>query len=154
MAYYKLILNDKRLKEDQVYPIVIRVTFNRNNTTITTGIRIKKDTSSQLVKRANPNISTLNQSLSELFNGVQKIIHRLLDSNEFSFEALKEGILEKSKPSKINTSTTITDFSKKVINELIESNRSGNAIVYKTGSNRLIEFEGEIKFKATRLQPT
>ena len=154
MAYYKLILNDKRLKEDQVYPIVIRVTFNRNNTTITTGIRIKKDTSSQLVKRANPNISTLNQSLSELFNGVQKIIHRLLDSNEFSFEALKEGILEKSKPSKINTGTTITDFSKKVINELIASNRSGNAIVYKTGSNRLIEFEGEIKFKATRLQPT
>jgi integrase/recombinase XerD len=40
MVYYKLILDDKRSKEDQIYPVVIRVTSNRVATTITTGIRV------------------------------------------------------------------------------------------------------------------
>ena len=40
MVYFKLLLNDKRLKSDNIYPIVVRVTYNRNNTTFITGIRV------------------------------------------------------------------------------------------------------------------
>jgi|GEM_PF-1083634 len=43
MVYYKLLLNNKREKADGIYPVVIRVTFNRNNTTINSGIRLKKN---------------------------------------------------------------------------------------------------------------
>ena len=42
MVYFKLLLNDKRLKSDNIYPIVVRTTYNRNNTTFNTGIRIEK----------------------------------------------------------------------------------------------------------------
>ena len=95
MVYYKLILNDKRQKSDGIYPVVLWVTFNGNNTTITSGIRLKNDdcdNNAQSVRRKNPNFQSFNQSLS--------------DENEFSFEALKEKLEEKSKPSKINTGTT------------------------------------------------
>ncbi|WP_411268008.1 Arm DNA-binding domain-containing protein [Pedobacter cryoconitis] len=40
MVYYKLILNDKRSKSDQIYPIVVRVTSNRISTTVSTGLRV------------------------------------------------------------------------------------------------------------------
>jgi hypothetical protein len=43
MVYLKFVLNDKRPKEDNIYPIVIRVTYNRNNTSISTGLRVKID---------------------------------------------------------------------------------------------------------------
>ena len=88
MVYYNLVLNDKHLKENEIYPVEIRLTFKRQNTTISTGIRVKKyewDTTNQLVMRSNPNFNTLNQSLSDFFNKIQKIIHQLLDENQFSF---------------------------------------------------------------------
>ena len=152
MVYYKLILNDKRTKEDQIYPVVVRITFKRNNTTVNSGIRVKKaewDSSTQSVKRINPNFNSLNQSISEFYLKIQKTIHQLSDDNEFSFEALKEKLEEKSKPSKINTGITFNLFSKAVIQELLAINRTGNAIVYQTGTNRLLGFlnNRSIKFK-------
>jgi integrase/recombinase XerD len=77
MVYYKLILNDKREKADDIYPVVLRVTFNRNNTTITSGIRVKKeewDNTTQSIKRTNPNHQALNQSIFEFYLKVQEII--------------------------------------------------------------------------------
>jgi hypothetical protein len=152
MVYYKLILNDKREKTDKIYPVVLRVTFNRNNTTITSGIRVKKDEwdeSAQLIKRINPNHQALNQSVFEFYLKVQKIIHQLADDNEFSFESMKEKLEESSKPSKINTGTSFNEFSEKVIQELYAINKTGNAIVYQTGSNRLLDFvkNRNLKFK-------
>lgn len=43
MVYYKLTLNDNRETKEKTYPIVVRVTFNKNNTTLTTGIRVRKE---------------------------------------------------------------------------------------------------------------
>lgn len=152
MVYYKLILNDKRHKADEIYPVVLRVTFNRNNTTISTGIRLKRedwDDTTHAVKRTNPNFQSLSQSLPEFYLNIQKIIHQLSDENEFSFETLRERLEVKSKPSKINTATTFNEYSTKVIQELYAINRTGNAIVYQTGSNRLLAFVNNknLKFK-------
>ena len=52
MVYYKLILNDKRATNDGLYPVVVRITYNKNNTTINTGVRVKTNqwySSSQLI---------------------------------------------------------------------------------------------------------
>jgi integrase/recombinase XerD len=57
MVYFKVLLNDKRQKADNIYPIVVRVTFNRNNTTFNTGIRVKNnlwDEPSAKVKHQHP----------------------------------------------------------------------------------------------------
>ncbi len=152
MVYYKLILNDKRFKEDQIYPIVIRISYNRSNTTLTTGIRIKKDdwhSALGQVRKTNPNFQALNKAIIEFYLKVQKVVHLLQDSNEFSFDLLNKKLSEQIKPCKINTSVSFNEFSQKLIQDQFAINRSGNAIVYRTASNRLINYAGgkTIRFK-------
>lgn len=157
MVYYKLTLNDKRETKEKTYPIVVRVTFNKNNTTLTTGIRIKKehwDSESQLVNKSNANFQLLNKTISEFYLKIQKIIHQLDDNEEFSFAALKESLDEKAKPYKINTNITFNEYSTQIINELFAINKVGNALVYQTASNRLIGFAKERKLKFKEIDYT
>jgi integrase/recombinase XerD len=153
MVYYKLILDTKRVKQDGLYTVVVRITFNKNNTTLSTGTRVRKehwDNSSQLVLKSNPNFQKLNQSISEAFLKIQKLIHELDDLHEFSFAALKERIDENLKPYKqVSGGTTFNDFSAELIKNLFDINKVGNALVYQTASNRLVGFAKgrKLKFK-------
>jgi hypothetical protein len=38
MVYYKVILDDRTPKEDEVYPVIILVTYNRTNTSLSIGV--------------------------------------------------------------------------------------------------------------------
>lgn len=110
MVYYKLVLNDKRVREDSTYPIEIRITYLRKITTIATGIRVKKDhwdSHAQLVRKT-PKFQKLNQSIGEIFLKVQKIIHELDDCRTFSFVALRERLYNKAKPSRIQVLTKLS----------------------------------------------
>ena len=76
MVYYKLVLNDKRPKIDNIYPIEIRITSNRKNTTVSTGIRISKDYSVDARSQIKPfssNLQLLNIQLTGEFSKVQKL---------------------------------------------------------------------------------
>jgi integrase/recombinase XerD len=155
MVYLKFVLNDKRLKEDNLYPVVIRVTHNRNNTTISTGIRVSAndwDKALGQVKRTNPNFQLLNKKLTELHLKIQKVALQLDDNNEFSFENLKEGLIDK--PKVIQRSLTFNEYAKQIIQEFKEVKRTGNAIVYQTAVNRLEQFCGHSKLKFTEINFT
>lgn len=92
MVYYKLILDERRLKEDQIYPVIVRVIHNRKNSSLATGIRINKvnwNPVSSQVERSDPNYQQLNKSIGEYYQKVQKLIHQLEDEEEFSFDELK-----------------------------------------------------------------
>ncbi|WP_423147006.1 phage integrase SAM-like domain-containing protein [Rubrolithibacter danxiaensis] len=147
-----MILDERRSKADNVYPVIIRVIHNRKNTSIATGIRVQKDywdeQSSQL-KRTHPNFSVVNPTLLETYLKVQRVIHQLEEVREFSFEALKERLSEQPEASKVYSKVSFNEFSKNLVQDLISINRSGNAIVYRTASNRLITFADnkQIKFK-------
>ena len=70
MVYYKLTFNDKRETKKKTYPIVVRVTFSRNNTTLTTGIRVRKEhwnSESQLVNKSNPSFQIFNKTISKFY---------------------------------------------------------------------------------------
>ncbi len=157
MVHYKLILNDKRESKEQVYSVVVRITFNKNNTTLSTGIRVKRehwDANTQKVLKAHPNFQVLNKTISEFYLKIQKVIHQLDENEEFSFAALKERIDEKAKPYKINTNITFNEYSTQIINELFAINKVGNALVYQTASNRLIGFAKERKLKFKEIDYT
>lgn len=101
MVYYKLVLNGKRPKADQIYPIVIRVTFNRISTTVSTGVRIHSnlwDSDKSLAKSTHPNWQVVNQQLLEFYNRAQRIIIRLQDENSFSFENFKLSLIDQKPP--------------------------------------------------------
>ena len=135
MVYYKLVFNDKRVREDSTYAIEVRITYLRKKTTITTGIRIKKefwDLKTQQVRKT-PNLQQLNQSISEFYLKIQKIILRLQESGEFSFERLKDQIT--NKPVIKLKEITFYDFSNKLIKDMMELNHTGNALIYQTAMN-------------------
>lgn len=157
MVHYKLILNDKRESKEQVYSVVVRITFNKNNTTLSTGIRVKRehwDANTQKVLKSHPNFQVLNKTISEFYLKIQKVIHQLDDVDEFSFANLKERLDEKVKPYKINTSTNFNEYSTQIIHELFAINKVGNALVYQTASNRLIGFAKERKLKFKEIDYT
>ncbi len=148
MVYYKLILLNKRLNSNDIYPIVIRITYNKNNTTLSTGIRVKTnqwDTASQLVTKSHGNFQLLNKTISVFYLKVQTVIHSLIQNNEFSFEALKNQLVDK--PKVLKTHINFSDFSQHLIQAMFEVKRSGNAIVYQTGVNRLLNFYGKKTLK-------
>lgn len=146
MVYYKLTLNDKRITKENTFPVVIRITYNKNNTTITTGIRVKKehwDSKSQQVNKSNPNFQTLNKSIIEIFIKVQKAIHVLVDEDAFSFEALKAKL---ANPLATEAKTlNFYEFSHRLITEMLELNQTGNALVYRVALNRFISYCGNNK---------
>lgn len=147
MVYYKLILEKKRLKSNGIYSIIVRITYHRKNTTISTGVRVNEqywDANTQLVNALHPNFQLLNKTLTETYLKIQKAIHQLIDADEFSFEALKAKLTDKPKA----PAPTFNSFSKKLIQEMIEIKRTGNAIVYQTAVNRLVNYSDnkDIKF--------
>lgn len=144
MVYYKLIMDTRRHKTDGLYPIFVRISYNKNNTTITTGVRVKKehwDGSNQLVTRLNKNFQKLNQSISELYLKIQKVILRLQESGEFSFERLKDQL--SNKPVIKEREVTFYDFSNKLIKDMMELNQTGNALIYQTAMNRFILYSSQ-----------
>jgi integrase/recombinase XerD len=150
MVYYKLILDERRFKEDQIYPVIVRITHNRKNSSLATGIRIRKDywnSVSYQVERSAPNYQYLNTSISDFYVKVQKIIHRLEDDNSFSFEALKERMSPKYKVPQAQGNLTFKAFADKLINDMLSINQSGNAIVYQTTTNRFLKFATNPKLK-------
>ena len=143
MVYYKLVLNDKRPKLDNIYPIEIRITFNRKNTTVSTGIRISKnewDSAKSQIKPLSHNLQLLNKRLTDTFSNVQKIILKLQEENNFSFDSLKTNMAESANPSLVKSKLRFQEFAESVIDDLHKGNKSGNALCYQTALNRLDNF--------------
>jgi len=143
MVSYKILLDERRPKKDGTFNVIIRVTHNRRVNTLNTNISIDRenwDTSNNCAKNSHPNSGLVNKSITEFYFKVQKAILLLSDDEDYSIDSLKEKLQDQYKPSKINTGTTFNDFSKTVIQELLDINRTGNAVVYRTGSNRLLGF--------------
>ena len=151
MVFFKLLLNDKRPKTDNIYPVVVRVTYNRKNTTFNTGIRVKKDNwdkNSCKVKHSDKNAQSLNKTISDYFAKVQKAALRLVDDGNFSFDTLKNVLENKAKPAKaVMQESTFKEFAERLISDLLAINKAGNAIIYRTATNKLLAYAIEPKLK-------
>lgn len=152
MVYFKLLLNDKRLKSDNIYPVVVRTTYNRNNTTFNTGVRIEKhhwDDINHKVKHTNTNAQELNKTISDFYAKVQKAALKLVDDGSFSFETLKNVLENKAKPIKqTKYEPTFKAFADNLISDLLAINKAGNAIIYRTATNKFLGYanDPELKF--------
>jgi integrase/recombinase XerD len=93
MVYFKLLLLDKRPKADNIYSVVVRLTFNRTNTTLSTGIRVRADlwdAISMTVKRTHPNSQVYNKTITDFYSKVQNVAFQLVSEGNFSFEEVKQ----------------------------------------------------------------
>lgn len=143
MVTYKILLDTRRTKSDGTYAVVIRITCNRKNTTLNTGVFIVEylwADDKSVVNSRHPNSSLLNKKITEQYLKVQKTVIELESEEIFSFEALKERISENYKAPALVRSVTFKIFAEELIVDLMAINKTGNAIVYSTAINRFTAF--------------
>jgi len=150
MVHLKIVLDTRRKKSDGTYPINFRVTNVKKVHLIPSGISVNEadwDTNKLNLKATHPNFGTINVNLSKRFYEIQKAILQIEEEGPFSFEYLKYKLSPKT-PEPIKT-TTFIEFANKVVDEFILVKRTGNALVYKTAINRLMEYANnpELEFK-------
>jgi integrase/recombinase XerD len=141
MASLKLFLDTRRVKADGTYNIIFRITHLRKVFTINSGISVdgkywNKHTSEVL--KAHPNAKRINLKLNKDYFLLQDGILRLDD--QFTIEKLR--VLAGREEFNHET-TTFKAFADKLISQMFESKRTGNAIVYQTAVNRFLQFYGK-----------
>ena len=157
MVYYKVILDDRRQKEDEVYPIVVRITHNRKNTSMTTGIRVSKslwDANLNLVSVKHPNFQLLNKSITDAFLKVQKVVLQLENEDSFSFENLKERLENDGRPKAVVKISYFNDFAQQLIEATYAANKAGTAMAYQVAAKRMMAFANNPKLKFTDINYT
>jgi integrase len=141
MANVKVLLDQRRAKSDGTFNIIFRITDCKKVCTINSGVSIDEkywNGKNVLIDKSHPNSKLLNIKISKAFFKIEQCILTL--DEEFSVATFKE--LVSGKPRK-ETKYTFEVFSNKLIHHMMEVNRVGNALVYKTTVNRLISYCGK-----------
>lgn len=141
MANIKTLLDLRRAKSDGTFNIIFRITDHKKVYTINSGVALEVhywDEKKGHVGKIHPNAKLLNIKLSKHYFKIEQAVLSLDD--EFSIEKLK-AILS-GKPID-EAPETFQVFSNRIIQQMIEANRLGNAMVYQTAVNRLISYCGK-----------
>lgn len=139
MVHVKTILDNRRQKTDGSYPIVFRITNYNKIYTITSGISIPANfwnQQSSEIDRSHPNAARLNLKLSKRFFEIQRAILEI--ENHFSIEELKA--LLDGKPKQAKEPITFKSFTDKLIKEMHQVNKNGNALVYRTAVSKFLSY--------------
>ena len=141
MANIKILLDLRRAKSDGTFNIIFRITDYKKVFTINSGVSLQHnywDEKKGQVGKAHPNSKLLNIKLSKHYFKIEQAVLSLDD--EFSIEKLKAMLSGKPQ---VEAPDTFKVFADKIILQMIEANRVGNALVYQTAVNRLITFCGK-----------
>lgn len=152
MVTYKILLDERRLKSDGTYPVIIRVTSDRKVSTINAGAYIRKehwDNKSSSVKSIQTNSPLLNKKITEFYLKVQKQVLELENEGAFDLVNLRERLKEDYKPIKSIRAITVKDYSVKLITAMLEINKAGNALIYQTATNKLMSYAKNPNLKFT-----
>ncbi|MGO4817378.1 phage integrase SAM-like domain-containing protein [Flavobacterium sp. W22_SRS_FP1] len=145
MANIKTLLDIRRAKSDGTFNIIFRIIDFKKVYTINSGISLQQhywDEKKGQVGKAHPNSKLLNIKLSKDFFKIEQAVLSLDD--EFSIEKLKA--MFSGKPQD-EAPETFQVFADKIIQQMMEANRVGNAMVYQTAVNRLIAYcEKDVTF--------
>ncbi|HEY0054995.1 MAG TPA: site-specific integrase [Pedobacter sp.] len=141
MVSYKVLLDQRRMKQDGTYPLVLRVYHNRKSVALPLEVSLKPqgwNSKSNLIKSTYPNSDLLNRKVTEYFLKIQEVCLELNRTNQFSFYNLKNRLItpEPQLLKKIN----FKEFSHMLIKDLMVIKKTGNAIVYQTATNRFMNF--------------
>lgn len=140
MASIKTILDTRRAKSDGTYNIIFRITHIKKVYTINSGISLLDcfwNHKNSEVEKAYPNSKLLNIKLSKEYFKIEQALLQLDD--EFTIEKLKKMLSGKPVD---DPTDTFKVFADKVIKQMFEANRTGNAIVYNSAVTRLINYCG------------
>lgn len=137
MANVKTKLDTRRAKSDGTFNIIFKIRHQRKTYTINSGVAVVKnywDSEQSEITTDHPNARFLNLKLLKEYYNMEKAI-LLLDDN-FTIEKLRNII----KGNAQNRSKSFRLFAHELIDQMLETNNTGNAIVYRTATNRFLDF--------------
>lgn len=140
MANVKTTLDTRRIKSDGTYNIIYRITHYKKVYTINSGASILEyywDSDNSKVKTDYPNAKLLNLKLLKDYVNIERTI--LMLDDDFTIEKLRN-IIKGEAP---NSSKSFKKFAQDLINKMLATNNTGNALVYKTATNRFLNFYGK-----------
>ena len=139
MVHVRILLDTRRARFDGSFNIIYRITHYKKVSTLSSGISINTNhwnSQSSEIDRNHPNAARLNLKLSKRFFEIQRAILELED--QFSIKELK--VVLDGKPKQVQELITFKSFTDKLIKEMHQVNKSGNALIYQTAVNRFLAF--------------
>jgi site-specific recombinase XerD len=136
MATLRTLLDTRRAKSDGSFNIIFRITHNRNNYSVNSGVSAlghQWNNKKSEINKLHPNANLLNLKIIQQYFKIQKVILQLDD--EFSMEKLR--FMIDDNPNK-HLNITFKSFANKLITQMIETNKIGNALVYQTAVNQFL----------------
>jgi integrase/recombinase XerD len=136
MATLKTILDKRRAKSDGSFNIIFRITHNRKNYSINSDISIlihQWNEKKSEINKLHPNFNLLNLKITKQFFKIQQAI--LLLNDDFGIEQLR--FMLEDNPKK-QTQSNFKVFSEELITQMIQNNKTGNALVYQTAVNQFM----------------
>lgn len=144
MANVKIKLDTRRVKGDGTYNIIFKIRHQLKAYTINSGASIIEgywDYEHSKITKQHPNSKLINLKLLKDYFKIEKAI--LMLDDDFTIEKLRNII----KGNASNSSQSFKKFAQKLIKQMMDEGRTGNAIVYQTAVNRFTAFSfDEIAF--------
>ncbi len=143
----KIILDRRRPRRNNTYPLYLRIWFKRSNFNISLGYTIFPDDwdeANEQVKKSYTmvsNITRLNNYIAKQKTNAYDVITQLQDKGELdglSIGELKERIINKNK------SISFYEYTEGIIGDLRKANKIGNARAYKNCLNAIKNFQNDV----------
>ena len=148
MANLKLLLDTRRQKSDGTFNVIFRIIHQRKSYSISSGISILESDwnfKKNEIHKSHPNAKIINLSLSKKYFEIQNEIIKL-DKN-FNINLLKSILNGHS----LEEQTNFFDYSEKLISKMLAIRKTGNAIVYQTAVNKLLQYSNNPKLKFSEI---
>jgi len=130
------ILDNRRATNDNLYPVKIRVTYQRTRKYYSTGKYITKKVWEELPDTKSKKMQTLKSDIQNTFEIVKTTVQGLLYEGDFSFEALNSR-LNKSSSDTLNAGFKIK------IQALLDNEQVGTHLFYQDALKSVENFGGE-----------
>ena len=129
------ILDTRRAKSTNLYPVRIRVTYRRKSQYYPTGKDLTPEQWDAMPKTRNNDLKELRDSINNSFEIVRKEVQELAYIAGFSFNALNERL-------KAGVSSTVNTAFQAKIDDLRVNSRHGNMLVYDNVLKGIERFRG------------
>jgi integrase/recombinase XerD len=136
MVNLKTLLDTRRQKSDGSFNIIFRITHNRKVYTLNSGFQITElhwNDKRNEIDKSHPNAKLLNLKVTQQYYKIQQAILQL--DEEFSMEKLRY-LIDDNPKKQLQASFKV--FADGLIAQMIEANKTGNALVYQTAVNQFM----------------
>jgi len=137
---YKLFLDERTPKSNNKFALKLRITYNRKHKVVPVNVELRKDEwneDTQKVKASHPNAKLITVKINQTLNDIQEKALRF-ETTEKVYGV--ENLAGMGSNEKI---VTFKSFAEQEIESLTRAGRIGNAITYRTATNKIIAFTGK-----------